>query len=139
MSILRKIVEKKKVERYTWPDGWMTREQAANDLGVAPRDVDDELREAIRDGDVLKEHFSMYCPKQKRVIRMPGYKVASKDESQKQPPKEKPEKASPDFSMERKIREAIKKYPRKTNREIAKCIYKCTSAMVQAVREGGTL
>jgi len=78
---LRKIVEKKKSEKYSWPEGWMTREQAANDLGVPPREVDDALREAIRDGDVLKQFFQLWDSKQGRVVRVPGYKVAEKGEA----------------------------------------------------------
>ena len=132
MSILRKIVEKKKVERYAWPDGWMTREQAANDLGVAPRDVDDELRDAIRDGDVLKEHFSMYCPKQKKVVRMPGYKVAGKDE-QAAETKAKPQSAKP-ASVDERIIASIHRNPKAPDHQIAKNLSGVTSADVARVR-----
>jgi hypothetical protein len=76
MTSLRKIVEKKKCEKYSWPEGWMTKEQAANDLGVAPRDVDDMLKEAIRDGDVERNHFTVYDAKAGRTMRVPGYRIA---------------------------------------------------------------
>jgi hypothetical protein len=75
-SQLRKIVEKKKSALYAWPAGWLSREQAANDLGCPPRDVDAELREAIRDGDVEKRFFPVWDAKQSRVVREPGYRVA---------------------------------------------------------------
>jgi hypothetical protein len=75
-SQLRKIVEKKKSALYAWPAGWLSREQAANDLGCPPRDVDAEHREAIRDGDVEKRVFPVWDAKQSRVVREPGYRVA---------------------------------------------------------------
>lgn len=81
MASLRKIVEKKKSEKYSWPEGWMTREQAANDLGVPPRDVDDALKEAIKDGDVLKQFFPLWDSKQGRIVREPGYRIAEKAET----------------------------------------------------------
>ena len=121
--------------KYTVPEGWDTRDQVAASLQCDPNRVNDLLKPGIQAGDIERQEFPVWDDKRRMTVRVMCYRLAG----EKQPPKEKPEKASPDFSMERKIREAIKKYPRKTNREIAKCIYKCTSAMVQAVREGGTL
>ena len=135
MSTLRKIVEKKKSEKYAWPTGWMTREQAANDLGVAPRDVDDTLKEAIRDGDVLKQHFPLWDVSQGRVVRHPGYRVADKSAAPV-PEKPRPEKTSSrGLTMDERILAAILKYPHKTDREIAKNVFGSRSADVAAVRQ----
>jgi hypothetical protein len=126
MSLLKKIVEKKKAEKYAWPEGWMTREQAANDLGVAPRDVDDTLKEAVRDGDVLKQHFPLWDSRQGRVVRQPGYCVARKDG------KSVPAEAN-DIEYNRVVR-GVKKNPKWTDGRIAKN-YHSTVARVAAVRK----
>ena len=112
MASLRKIVEKKKSEKYAWPEGWMTREQAANDLGVPPREVDDCLKEAIKDGDVLKQFFPLWDSKQGRVVREPGYRVADKGEATKPTGKQ-----ADDYD---RIFRALNRNPLFTNYQIAK-------------------
>lgn len=131
MATLRKIVEKKKSEKYAWPEGWMTREQAANDLGVPPRDVDDALREAIRDGDVLKQFFQLWDSKQGRVVREPGYRVAEKTEAATVVKKSS---RAPAAGSDR-ITRALQRDPSKTDYQIAKN-HNTTVGEVAKVRAG---
>jgi hypothetical protein len=128
MISLRKIVEKKKCEKYSWPEGWMTKEQAANDLGVAPRDVDDMLKEAIRDGDVERKQFTVYDARQGRTVRQPGYRVAEKGATPVHP--------IDDIPAEKVVRilAAIGRNPGASNRDIAKKLSRTTSREVEAVR-----
>lgn len=116
MSLLKKIVEKKKAEKYAWPEGWMTREQAANDLGVAPRDVDDTLKEAIRDGDVLKQHFPLWDSRQGRVVRQPGYRVAGGEKVAENATKT----AEGDKREYDRVLRALERHPKYKDRQIAR-------------------
>jgi len=130
MTSLRKIVEKKKCEKYSWPEGWMTKEQAANDLGVAPRDVDDMLKEAIRDGDVERNHFTVYDAKAGRTMRVPGYRIA---DSQSPAPLTVSIDDIPAEKVTRIIA-AIGRHPGLTDRDIAKKLSKTTSKEIATVR-----
>jgi hypothetical protein len=128
MTSLRKIVEKKKCEKYSWPEGWMTKEQAANDLGVAPRDVDDMLKEAIRDGDVERKQFTVYDARQGRTVRQPGYRVADKGAP--------PTSSVADIPAEKvtRILACIGRNPGLSDRLIAKKLSNVRSSEVAAVR-----
>jgi hypothetical protein len=131
MTSLRKIVEKKKCEKYAWPEGWMTKEQAANDLGVAPRDVDEMLKEAIRDGDVERKQFTVYDARQGRTVRQPGYRVTDKEKPQSQTVE-----SIADIPAEKvtRILAAINRNPGASDREVAKKLFKTTSREIAAVR-----
>lgn len=128
MSLLRKIVEKKKSEKYSWPEGWMTRAQAADDLGVAPREVDETLKEAVRDGDVEKQFFQVYDARQGRVVREPGYRVSQRGVAPVDQVKEIP------AELVTKILAGLAKFPDAKDSFVARSIYKATKEMVAAVR-----
>ena len=141
MSTLKKIVEKKKSEKYAWPKGWMTREQAANDLGVAPRDVDDTLKEAIQDKDVLKQHFPVWDASQGRVVRLPGYRVAKGGDTEvveksiSEPAEKETRKRR---TKEERILNAISRYPDLSDYAISRKLNKISAAEVAVVRQSLT-
>jgi hypothetical protein len=73
------------MKRYVWPAGWLTLQQAANDLACLPEKVDTILKPSLDDGSVKKDHFMVWDTKLGRAMKKPGYKVAEKDDPTSKP------------------------------------------------------
>lgn len=117
-------------KRYTIPEGWDTKDQVAESLQCDPDKVGDMLKPGIQSGDIERQEFPIWDEKRRLTVRVVCYRLAG----EKRPPKESPEREGPDFTLERRIREAIRRHPGKTNREIAKTLHRCNSADVERVR-----
>ena len=96
MSKLKQVVAKSFATKYAWPKGWLTREQAADDLECSPERVDEILRLPIQDGSVSKEHFPVWNPKLERVVKQPGYRVNSDSPAASAPPTRTEEPLTPE-------------------------------------------
>ena len=69
------MVAKSHATKYAWPKGWLTRDQAADDLECSPERVDEILRLPIHDGSVSRELFPVWNAKSERVVKLPGYRI----------------------------------------------------------------
>ena len=80
MNKLKRLVAKSNAAKYMWPKGWMTREEAADELECSPTRVDEILRLSIADGNVKRTIFSVWSAQLERVVKLPGYREAKGSE-----------------------------------------------------------
>ena len=74
MKNWKAIVEKKNAEIYKLPPGWDTRDEVAIELGCSPERVIENLRPAIKAGEVEQKVFPVWDKDSKRILRVTSYR-----------------------------------------------------------------
>lgn len=74
MSKWKTVVEKKNAEIYKLPAGWDTRDEVAAELGCSPERVVENLRPAMKAGEVEQKIFPVWCKDTKRILRVTAYR-----------------------------------------------------------------
>lgn len=78
MSNWKQIVEKKNAEIYRLPAGWDSREKVANALECSPERVHENLRPALKSGDVESRVFPVWDRANKRIVRITAYRQVAR-------------------------------------------------------------
>jgi len=127
-------------KRFVIPDGWETKDEVALSLQCDTDKVADLLKPGVVSGDIDKQDFSVWDEKRRLAVRVTCYRVA--DRSARKTPEivdnfapSRPTLGSPITSLHDRIEAAIRKNPHKSDREIAKSVFKARSSDVQLVRE----
>lgn len=74
----KSFVEKKNAETFVLPEGWDSREVVADQLECSPEKVDDNLRPALKSGEVIKQQFKVWNADLKRLVFVVAYSRAKK-------------------------------------------------------------
>jgi hypothetical protein len=97
MNKLAALVLKHKAAKHGIPEGqgWMTRQQAARQLGTTERNVHDLLRDAIAAKDIECRKFSDWDAATMRPIQVTCYRIIESSTKPAKPPA-KPATSTPD-------------------------------------------
>ena len=112
-------------KKYVIPPGWDTREQVAESLQCAPDKVADLLKPGIQSGDIEKQEFPIWDDGRRMTVRVACYRVRGADAPA----------VVPTGDAADRVRAAIKRNPKHTDRQIAKN-QRVPVSMVEAVRRG---
>lgn len=77
----KSILEKQNAVAYSWPRGWTSRDDVAEQLECSPERVASLLAPGIRTGAVERQDFTVWDNKLKRLVRVTGYREISKGET----------------------------------------------------------
>jgi hypothetical protein len=109
MNKLAAIALKHKALKYGIPpnQGWITRQQAARQLGQPERNVHDLLRDAIEARDIETKKFSDWDAATMRPVQVTCYRII-------EPGTPKPAKSSPKDELTEAILRTAARHPGKT-------------------------
>lgn len=77
----KSILEKQNAVTYSWPKGWTSRDDVAEQLECSPERVANLLAPGIRAGTVERQDFTVWDNRLKRLVRITGYREIDKSET----------------------------------------------------------
>ena len=127
-------------KRFVIPDGWETKDEVAVSLQCDTDKVADLLKPGVVSGDIDKQEFSVWDEKRRMAVRVTCYRLANQSDRKKPEigddfAPSRPALGRPITSLHDRIEAAIRNNPHKSDREIAKSVFKARSSDVQLVRE----
>lgn len=85
----KSILEKQNAATYSWPRGWTSRDDVAEQLECSPDRVASLLAPGIRAGTVERQDFTVWDNRLKRLVRVTGYRETGKEETSPAPESKK--------------------------------------------------
>lgn len=85
----KSILEKQNATAYSWPRGWTSRDDVAEQLECSPERVASLLAPGVRAGTVERQDFTVWDNKLKRLVRVTGYREISRGETLSAPESKK--------------------------------------------------
>lgn len=85
----KSILEKQNATAYSWPRGWTSRDDVAEQLECSPERVASLLAPGIRTGAVERQDFTVWDNKLKRLVRVTGYRETGRGETPATPDSKK--------------------------------------------------
>jgi hypothetical protein len=119
-------------KRFTIPPGWETKEQVAESLECSPDKVADLLKPGIQSGDIDRQEYPVWDDKRRMAVKVTCYRVADKGVPRPEPPTS----SITDIPAEKVVRimAALGRHPGKSDRDVAKNVFKTKASEVAAVR-----
>lgn len=76
---LKRIVSRRNAATFTFPKGWITKAQAAEQLDCSEERVNEVLKHALRAGDIERKEFPVWDAALGRLVRITGYRETGHD------------------------------------------------------------